>query len=123
MEGKKYTCIVCPRSCVIEVSMAGGAISDLKGFGCGRGKAYAINEIENPVRMLTTTVCAEDGALRCLPVISTGEIQKSKIGECIEMLYHIKVKAPVREGQVIVRDILETGIDIVASRDLDKKEG
>jgi CxxC motif-containing protein len=119
---KECICIVCPNSCRLLVSEAGGTIT-VKGNECKRGAAYGIQEYQEPVRMLTTTVTVSNGALPRLPVISSGEIPKTKINECLALLYETKTAAPVRCGDIIVKNICDTGVDVVASRSLNQKEG
>jgi CxxC motif-containing protein len=68
--------------------------------------------------MLTSTVAVSGGILRRLPVIADGGIPKDKIWECLNVLYKIRVKAPVTIGGVIVENILNTGVNIVASRSM-----
>jgi CxxC motif-containing protein len=73
--------------------------------------------------MLTTTVLVSNGTLPRLPVISTGEIPKAKITGCLALLYTTKTAAPVQCGDVIVKNICDTGVDIIASRSMNRKEG
>ena len=123
---KEYTCIVCPSSCRLTVSEEHGDIS-ITGNECGRGKEHGIQEYRNPLRMLTTTVAIktpvsydrmhgiQQGHLPRVPVISTGEIPRAKIGECLDVLYKIKAAVPLRCGEIIVSNICNTGVDIIAS--------
>ncbi len=121
MENKTFTCIVCPKSCSVNLTIEEEKILSVKGFGCKQGKEYGVNEFNNPKRMLSTTVHVENGVLPCLPVISNQEIPKSKLQECLLLLYKLKVMAPIKEEQVIIKDILGTGADIIASRDMNVK--
>ena len=114
---KEFTCIVCPVSCTLKVSKEGEEII-VKGNNCKRGKAFGENEYKAPKRMLTTTVKVVESYHKALPVISSEEIPKEKILECVEQLYKITVKAPIKKGQIIIKNILDTGVDVVASRSL-----
>jgi CxxC motif-containing protein len=38
--------------------------------------------------------------------------------ELLAFLRGVKIKAPVKEGDILVKDALDTGIAIVASRDM-----
>ena len=116
----EYTCIVCPVSCHITVEEKDGELI-ITGNQCKRGERHARNEHLSPKRMLTTTVAIEGGVLRRLPVISSEEIPKEKLGDCLKELYKIKLKAPVTCGEIIVENILGTGIHILASRTLLEK--
>lgn len=111
-----YTCIICPRSCTLTLEKKEGQFL-VSGNKCKRGAEYARQEYENPQRMLTTTVCLEGGTIRSLPVISSGPVPKAKLMPCLEYLYGIQVKAPVSLHDVIVENILDTGVSILAARD------
>lgn len=119
---REIICIVCPNSCRLTVEEAGGEIK-VSGNECRRGEDHGIKEYRNPVRMLTTTVAVRGGVLPRLPVISTVEVPKAKLGECLEVLYHTEVKAPLNCGDIITANICGTGADVIASRSLKRGEG
>lgn len=116
MKTQNYTCIVCPLSCQITLSIDNDEIIQVTGNTCRRGEEFARNEYKNPVRTLTTVVGLENSEYHCLPVISDGSISKDKLMECLEFLKNIKVSAPVSGGDVIVEDILSTGVNIIAAK-------
>lgn len=120
MMERTYTCIVCPKSCRVVLRADNGGIA-VHGNGCERGAQYARSEYEDPQRMITTTVRIDKGDLRVLPVISTGEVPKSRMKECMAAIYGTVALAPVRQGDVVIRDILGLGVDIVAARDIKKQ--
>mgnify|MGYP003619760323 FL=1 len=92
---RALNCIVCPMSCSGTVTMEDGKITNLEGFTCPRGKAYAQEELTAPKRMLTTTVRVEGGALALLPVMSKASLPKGKIMDCAACLRSVKLQAPV----------------------------
>ena len=113
----EYICIVCPSSCRLSVTEEGGEIK-VNGNECRRGEGHGIQEYREPLRMLTTTVVAREAALPRLPVISSREIPKAKLVECLNLLYKMEVSAPVKCGDIIVKNICNTGADVIASRSL-----
>ncbi len=117
----EYICIVCPNSCHITVEDRDGEIM-VTGNDCKRGEIHGKKEYQNPERMLTTTVVVTGATHSRLPVISTVEIPKAKMEECLFVLYQTVVRAPVKCGQVIMKNICDTGADIVASRHMIQKE-
>ena len=119
---KECICIVCPNSCRLVISEAGGKLT-VSGNECKRGEEHGIQEYRQPLRMLTTTVMISDGLLPRLPVISTAEIPRTKINECLALLYKTKTTAPLRRGDIIIKNICDTGLDVVASRSMNRKEG
>ena len=113
---KNIICVACPMGCGITVELNDeGEILSVKGNTCKRGDAYARTECTNPVRSLTTTVKVEGGLGPVVPCKSAGAVPKGKIIECAEFLRGVTVKAPVAIGDVLVSNILDTGIDIVAT--------
>ncbi|MGI6263835.1 MAG: DUF1667 domain-containing protein [Succiniclasticum sp.] len=122
METKVMNCIMCPMGCEMTVTMDHGKFVSVKGNTCPRGAKYAEQEVTDPKRMLTTTVRIRGGLLPLLPVVSADVMPKGKVAAAVEFLRHVEVDAPVKAGQVIVPDILGTGVNIVASRNMEKVE-
>jgi CxxC motif-containing protein len=58
-----------------------------------------------------------------LPVRSIEPIPRPLLKDAVIMLARVVVEAPVAVGQVIYPDILGTGIDVIASRALEKLDG
>lgn len=115
---KKINCIVCPLSCVGEVTIEDGKIKEITGFTCDRGNKYGEEEVTFPKRTLTTTVKVDGGELPLLPVVSKTPLPKDKVMDCARYLSTVSVKAPVAEGDIVCSNILGLGVDIVATRDL-----
>jgi len=82
---------------------------------CSKGYDFGLSEINCPMRMLTTTVKISGAEFTRLPVISSGEIPKARLIDCLKILYDIEVSGPVKCNEVIVHDILGLGVDIIAS--------
>jgi CxxC motif-containing protein len=118
---KEFICIVCPNSCRLTVTETGGEIT-VTGNECSRGEKHGIHEYREPTRMLTTTVAIRGGILPRLPVISREEVPKTLLGQCLETLYRMELSAPLRCGDIIVKNICNTGVDVVASRSMNRKE-
>lgn len=117
---REIVCIVCPSSCRLTVEEADGQVV-VKGHSCKRGQAHGISEYQNPMRMLTSTVAVTGGTLPRLPVITTGEVPKEKLMDCLGQVYITAVAAPVRCGQVLIHNLCGTGVDLVASRTMPAK--
>lgn len=116
-----FTCIKCPLSCQVEVVAEGNVIQEMKGHTCTQGETYVIDEFTHPVRTLTTTVRVRDGILPVLPVKSEKPLPKNLIRKCVEVLNTVTVKAPVKCGDIVCENVLDTGVNVVASRDLPRK--
>jgi len=112
-------CINCPRGCHLIVEKTGEEIR-VEGNACQRGYTYAVNELTNPLRTLTTTVGIESETQKRLPVISSAPLPKGRIMEAMKALKDVSVKAPVHLGDPVYRNVLNLGIDILASRSIEK---
>ncbi|HBG02100.1 MAG TPA: molybdopterin oxidoreductase [Firmicutes bacterium] len=116
---KEITCTVCPLSCNVVLELGeSGEILSLTGNRCARGKVYATKEHENPERTLTTIVKIEGGRHPVLPVRTNQPIPKTRLKEGMLVAAKVQVKAPIAMGDVIIKDFLGLGVDLVASRDL-----
>lgn len=112
-------CINCPRGCKLEVENINGEIQVTGNF-CPRGKQYAINEMTNPLRTVTTTVRVASKKYSRLPVITSSPIPKAKIMDVCKALKDTQVKAPIKLGDVVVSNIIGLGSDIIASKSIDE---
>lgn len=120
MSIRELTCIGCPLGCSLEVDLMDMDNIKVNGAGCGRGESYGIKECTNPTRIVTTTVKIAGGSEIMLPVKTEKDIPKELIFECIKKLKNIEVTAPVKTGDIVVPNILNTGINIVATEDVNK---
>ena len=109
------TCIICPKGCRISV-----AKSEINGANCERGIRYAKEELNNPVRVLTSTVILKGGGkLVRLPIKTDRPIPKNKLLNAAKLLNGLVVEAPIKNGETILSNILDLGVNIVASRSID----
>lgn len=113
-----YLCIGCPLGCRLEVEEDGGRIVEIRGFSCKRGREYAEQEHRDPRRMVTTTIRVLNGFWPRLPVRSTAPVPKANVKEFCRAVHTITVKAPVTMGDTIASSVLDTGIDVIATRDM-----
>uniref|UniRef100_A0A7C1K0K2 DUF1667 domain-containing protein n=1 Tax=Caldilinea aerophila TaxID=133453 RepID=A0A7C1K0K2_9CHLR len=116
----RYLCIGCPLGCRLEVDedLEEHAIVEVRGFSCRRGKEYAIQEHTAPQRMVTTTVAIDNARWPRLPVRTSKPVPKEKVLDICRTLRTVRVCAPVASGDIIVRNILNTGADVIATRDM-----
>ncbi len=121
MDERTIVCLSCPKGCRVKVKANGDEIKDISGHECPQGIEYAKNEYLNPTRILPTTVRVKNGQIALVPVKTAAPIPKEKIGEAMQKLAEIEVKAPVELGQIIVENIAETGVDVVATRSIKAK--
>ncbi len=121
-EHQEFICVTCPMGCAIQAVIEDGELKEIEGEACRRGIDWVRQELSDPRRMLTTTVQVEGGVLPLVPVRSRDALPKDEILPVAALLRHVVLQAPVKEGQIVVADVLSTGVDIIASRDLDANE-
>lgn len=114
---EKIICITCPKGCEATVSKDGDSIQ-IKGKICKKGKAHVVQEFTEPMRTLTSTVLVEGRSPRRLPVRTRGPIPKNDLFRAMDIVVQTRVKPPVRIGEVIISNLLGTGVDLVSSDDL-----
>ncbi|MCM1161949.1 MAG: DUF1667 domain-containing protein [Roseburia sp.] len=122
IEKKELTCIKCPRGCKILVETEQGMLLSVSGNQCKNGKEYAEKEVTAPTRALTTTVKVLHGNRKVAAVKSKGELPREKLLPAMEQIKEIAVEAPVILGETILEDLCGTGIPLVATACIMRKE-
>lgn len=121
MEKVSMTCIICPKGCELTVEVENSKVVQVSGNTCARGVVYAQNEVENPIRTLTSSVAVVNGVHPRVSVKTDREIPKGKMMECARALKGVEVDAPVRIGDVLIENVVGTGANIVATIHIEKK--
>lgn len=119
-------CIGCPLGCRVTVIQdKKGRITGMKGAECKQGEKYVLKEFENPVRTLTATVRTGDADFPLLPVRSSDPVPKRLMGDIMRETAGVTAKPPVKTGDVIIKNVMKTGSDLIATADWpgDAKEG
>lgn len=114
---KELTCIICPVGCHLKIDEN----LQVTGNKCPRGKDYAISEMVAPKRILTTTVKTKFLELPRLSVKTKDPIPKELIFDIMNELDHVIIENNVKIGDVIVADILHTGVDVIATKSFQNK--
>lgn len=105
--------------CPLVVTMDGGDVVSVTGNTCKRGEIYGRKEVTNPTRIVTSTVRVSGGSIDMVSVKTKEDIPKGKIFECVKALKSVEVPAPVHIGDVLVKDVAGTGVDIVATKNVE----
>ncbi|MBP8855542.1 MAG: DUF1667 domain-containing protein [Oscillospiraceae bacterium] len=108
-------CIVCPKGCRLTVDEETLAV---KGNGCERGLHYGKAELTAPVRVVTSTVKTQGGSARRCPVKTAGSVPKCKVTSVMHALNGISLTCPVKTGQIVLANVADTGIAVVATKDI-----
>lgn len=113
---KEITCIVCPIGCKILIKSDGTQVDILEGNKCKKGIDYATNEALDPRRMLTTSVLVKGGEWPLISVKSSQPVQKDKVFSVLKEIKKSTVNAPVKSGEIIIKNVVEINIDIIATK-------
>ena len=114
----ELTCINCPMGCRITADYDGKEVTNIQGFTCARGKAYAQTEITDPTRMVTALVHVA-GTHVPLSVKTQSPIRKPLIFDALKMIGETVVQPPVRIGDVVIENICGSGVNVIATENLD----
>jgi CxxC motif-containing protein len=104
--------------CALDVTHDGETILNVDGNACKRGIDYVKQELTDPRRMVTTTVRVKGGLHPLLPVYTSAPIPKPRIFDLLREIRQVEVEAPVKMGQVILSNVVETDVNVLASRDM-----
>lgn len=115
--GRTLICIGCPNGCLVTVDKNPDGSLSITGNTCKKGEEYARNEVTAPKRAVTSIVRVSGGKNPVVSVKTKEEIPKEKIAACMEEINRTVLKAPVSLGQVVIADVADTGVDIVATAD------
>jgi len=118
-ENQAFTCIGCPIGCPLQLTHEGSEILEIEGHQCSRGAKYARQEFTDPRRGMSTTVRVEGARWARLPVKVSKPIPKHRVIEAARIIHGVVVQAPVKVGDVVLRNLLgEEGVDVVATRSM-----
>ena len=113
----ELTCINCPVGCRLQVQMQNGAVQTVTGNQCKRGEKYARQECVAPQRMITAVISVA-GSNAPLSVKTRSPIPKEKMFACMKALSELTLTAPVKAGSVVLENVCETGVDVVATKNV-----
>lgn len=125
IETLQFNCTTCPSECLLTVEVehdADGAVVEVRsvtGNSCPRGDTFAHQELTCPMRVLTTTVAVSGGDEALLPVRTAEAIPLELHAKAMDLIRGLVVKAPIRMGDVVLPNLLDTGTDFIASMDID----
>ena len=109
------TCINCPMGCRMEVTLEDGAVVSVKGNTFKRGDLYAHQECTQPLRMITA-VAPVAGSVAPVSLKTRTPIPKAKIDECMRAIDELQLKAPLKAGDVLIANVVGTGVDVIATK-------
>ncbi len=118
---KEFICISCPMGCHLRVDDSNKDDIKVEGNTCPRGKIYGINEVTHPKRMVTSNVFVDNGEFSVVSVKTCEAIPKEMIFDVLREISKIRLKAPVKIGDIVIKNVLNTNVDIVATKNVEEK--
>lgn len=112
---REMTCILCPMGCRLEVTQDEAGAIFVTGNTCKRGAQYGEQEFLSPMRVVTSSVRVAGGARPLCSVKTAGQVPKQAIGRVLGEIRSAIMPAPVAIGQVLLRDVAGTGVNLVAT--------
>lgn len=125
-ETLQFNCTTCPSECLLTVEVerdvngSVAAIHSVTGNRCPRGDKFAHQELTCPMRVLTTTVAVSGGDEALLPVRTAEAIPLELHAQAMDLIRGLVANAPIRMGDVVLPNLLDTGTDLIASMDIDR---
>ena len=110
-------CTTCPRGCHLQVDENNGF--KVTGNACKRGEVYGYNEVTNPKRVITSTVRTASAEYPRCPVKTSEAVPKAKMFEIMKLLDDIKLDVPIKCGDIVIKNVLDTGADFITCKDID----
>lgn len=124
-ETLQFNCTTCPSECLLTVEVerdSNDALMEVRsvtGNSCPRGDKFAHQELTCPMRVLTTTVAVSDGDEALLPVRTAEAIPLALHAHAMDLIRGVVVDAPIRMGDVVLENLLDTNINLIACMDID----
>lgn len=124
---RHFHCTTCPSECALTIETRideNGVehVLSVQGNRCARGRKFAEQEVIRPMRILATTIVVRGGDEKLLPVRTARPIPRDLHLHAMRDIRHASVTAPVHMGDVVMSDLLGTGVDLVASMNVDTQK-
>lgn len=122
MQKKELVCIGCPMGCNLTAVIKDGKVTEVAGNTCLKGEEYIRKELVNPTRIVTSTVYVKGGELPVVSVKTATDIPKGKLMDCMKELKNVMIEAPVEIGDVVLENAAGTGVPVIATKNVGKKQ-
>ena len=126
MTEKELICVICPNGCELRAVTEEGpqtVVKEITGELCEKGPVWAEQELLNPVRTIASSIIVDGGDYPLVSVRTDAAIPLKSISNVMKTIKSIKVKAPVRIGDVLIKDPAGTSCNIIATRHIDEVFG
>jgi len=79
-----------------------------------------VKELDNSMDVLTTLVRIKGGYVNVVSVKTDRPIEKKLFLKCSRALSRINVGAPIKIGDIVCKNILNLGVDVICTKNVDK---
>ena len=111
---KELTCIVCPRGCRLKIDDN----LNVTGNFCPRGATYAKEELTAPKRMITSIMRVKNREYEMVSVKTSTSVPKEMIFDILKEIEKVSLEAPLHIGDIAIKNVLNTGSDIVVTKEI-----
>lgn len=122
MKKEEMVCIMCPLGCRLVVTLEDNGELLVSGNKCPRGIEYGRQEMTEPLRILTSSVLVKNGDVPLVSVKTNKPVPRRLLNDIMDILRKTVVEAPVKSGDILIQNILDTGADVIATRNVERIE-
>ena len=115
----QVVCNKCEEYCVIDIKTEDEVV-EIIGNKCNEGIEFSEDYLKNSMDVLTTLVRIKGGQVKVVSVKSDKPIEKKLFLKCSRALSRINAGAPIKIGDVVCKNILNLGVDIICTKNVDK---
>jgi CxxC motif-containing protein len=110
----KENCRNCAFACDLEIEHDELAIIRVKGNNCLRGASYAEEILKLPYRFVNASVKVNNGKYGRVSIRCVRPVSREIYGKVLSELKNLEIEAPVKEGDKVILNFMEQGIDFYA---------
>ncbi len=95
-----------------------GGVTGIRNHLCKLANEYVSSELFDPRRTVTTSMPVDGGDWPLVSVRTNPPIPKDRMLEAMDEITGVRVQAPIHVGDVLIANILNTGCDVIATRNV-----
>lgn len=115
---KEVICDRCKERCILAIDKYDNNI-EVCGNKCDEGVNYDNMQVSDK-NVFTTLVRIKGAKYNVVPVKSSKPLDKKLWIECSKALGRLYVGAPIKAGDIICKNILNTGANIICTKNMDR---
>ncbi|NEZ48011.1 DUF1667 domain-containing protein [Clostridium niameyense] len=116
---REFICKGCNKKCILTIE--DNDYKKIKGNECNLGIDYGKLYNNSTKGIFTSLVRVKGSKNNIVPVKTTRPIDRSLWIACSKALSRLYVGAPIKIGDIICKNILNTGVDIVCTKNIYKE--